>query len=253
MTESGHLRECVDEPATPEPFLRVVPAAADHSTDCALVVSWLCNYVSRPHHDLGRSGPICPFVLPAFRADTLQFSFRYDVDGSNTVVLRRALIAEMLEFKASTNPKKEVGPRDGRLVIMPRTGPDGWRRLDKMYTALKNLAVRRGLMIGQFHPDCDERAVRNPQFPVSVSPVCLLAIRHVAPHDVLFLSSRPDWFVRYHELFRGPYARGRVRDPLMQELYREAVEQYAPALEAFARNAGGITPLPASRTYRTEP
>jgi heptaprenyl diphosphate synthase len=77
---------------------------------------------------------------------------------------------------------------------MPRIGSEGWERLNVMYAYLKSFAVELGLMIGQFHPRCDERAVRNRGFRFSIAPIAMLAIRHMAPHDILFLHPSGRWF-----------------------------------------------------------
>jgi heptaprenyl diphosphate synthase len=105
-------------------------------------------------------------------------------------------------------------------------GPAGWDCLDAVYAYLKDFAVESGLMIGQFHPRCDERAVRNPDFAVSVAPVAMLAIRHMAPHDILFLHHSGQWFKEYDLRFGSHFERGRIRDPLLLSLYREARDQH---------------------------
>ena len=109
---------------------------------------------------------------------------------------------------------------------MPRMGPEGWERLDTVYEHLKDFAVESGLMIGQFHPNCDERAFRNPGFRVSVAPVAMLAIRHMAPHDILFLHDSEQWFREYDSRFRSHFQRGRIRDSLLLSLYRRARDRF---------------------------
>lgn len=110
---------------------------------------------------------------------------------------------------------------------MPRMGRAGWERLDAVYYAdLKDFAVESGLMVGQFHPRCDERAVRNPDFKVSVAPVALLAMRHMAPHDILFLHPSGRWFKQYDLRFGPHFERGRIRDPLLLSLYSEACDRH---------------------------
>jgi len=63
-------------------------------------------------------------------------------------------------------------------------------------------------MAGQFHKNCDERSVHNRGFHVSIAPYPLIAIRHMAIHDIIFLKDNEEWFKaynnRYGELFREP-------------------------------------------------
>ncbi|MEV7939378.1 DUF6875 domain-containing protein [Kitasatospora sp. NPDC088264] len=211
-------------------WIRVIEpqSPARHARDFAQVHTWLRQYISRPHDEIGRTGPVCPFIPPALSGKDAQFSFRYDVTGKDEQQLREALEAEMSTFALGTERSRtHTGASlDCRIVVLPATGPEGWRVLDEAYEDLKNNAVAHGLMVGQFHPHCDERAVRNPLFPVSVAPVGLFAIRRMAPHDVLFLYKHRAWFRIYDQNFRAHYERGRVRDPLLRELYVTAVERH---------------------------
>jgi heptaprenyl diphosphate synthase len=118
---------------------------------------------------------------------------------------------------------------ESRIVVMPRLDPAGWKHLDSVYETLKHWAVGSGKMIGKFHPECDDRAVRNADFQVSIAPVAMLAIRHMAPHDILFLNDSEQWFREYDSRFGSHYQHNRVRDPLLRALYYEARTRHGPA------------------------
>jgi heptaprenyl diphosphate synthase len=138
------------------------------------------------------------------------------------------LRAEIGEFAKAGRPLRNTGVLlESRLVVMPRMDADGWERLDAAYGDLKDFAVELGLMIGQFHPRCDERAVRNPDFRVSVAPVAMLAIRYMAPHDILFLHRSERWFKEYDSRFQSHFQRGRIRDSLLVSLYSTARDRYS--------------------------
>ncbi|GAA1233267.1 hypothetical protein GCM10009608_80960 [Pseudonocardia alaniniphila] len=193
----------------------------------SLVDSWLREYVSVGDRRIGRSGPVCPFVPRALNEHALETHIRYDIDGSDEPELIDALQTEIREFGAAGHQPRSSGVLlDSWLIVMPRMGPDGWERLDAAYERLKDFAVQSGLMVGQFHPNCDERAFRNSGFRVSIAPVALLAIRHMAPHDVLFLHDSERWFRVYHSRFHTYFERGRVRDPLLLSLYRRARDRH---------------------------
>ena len=104
--------------------------------------------------------------------------------------------------------------------------------LDEAHARLKNIAVEGGAMIGQFHPACDERSVRNDGFRVSRSPLPLLAVRHMAAHDILFLHEHPHWFAAYRERFGAQFAEGRIREPLMLGLYAAAERRHVRRKES---------------------
>jgi len=193
---------------------------------------WLREYIAQPDPRLGRSGPICPFVPGALTAEAIQFSFRYDVDGHDDAHIRQVLKEELADFEVETKPLPRSGVSlESRLVVLPALGSEGWGRLDVVYEALKNTAVAAGLMIGQFHPLCEESAIHNSGFRVSRSPIGLFAIRRMAPHDVLFLHERSDWFESYDRRFRSHYERGRIRDPLLRKIHLSGLTRHdLPAL-----------------------
>ena len=192
-----------------------------------LVGDWLRDYVSGADQRVGRSGPVCPFVPRALAERDVDIRMRCDLDGSSAAELDEELRAEIRAFGEEERPPHRSGVLlESRLIVMPRMGPPGWSCLDVVYANLKNFAVESGLMVGQFHPLCDERAVRNPDFRVSVAPVAMLAIRHMAPHDILFLHGSGRWFKEYDMRFGSHFQRGRIRDSLLLSLYREAREQH---------------------------
>lgn len=239
-------------PAAGLPWIRVTSPKGDAEVarDLARVQEWLRSYVSRPEPRIGRSGPICPFIPPALDRDTVEFSLRYDVadptdhagageslgagDAADLgAVVRDAVKSELSGFAAAAEPPPSSGTSlRCRIVVFPELGRKGWPALDTVYESLKNTAVAKGLMTGQFHPQCDERAARNPAFRVSVSPVAVYAVRWMAPHDVLFLHERPEWFTAYDRRFRDRYERDRIRDPLLRQVYADAVARHGlPAVE----------------------
>jgi hypothetical protein len=192
-----------------------------------LVDAWLREYVSVGDRRVGRSGPVCPFIPRALTQHALETRIRYDIDGSSEPELTDELRAEISEFGKAGRPPHNTGVvLESRVIVMPRMDPDGWERLDTVYAHLKCFAVDLGLMIGQFHPHCGERAIRNPDFRVSVAPVAMLAIRHMAPHDILFLHHSGRWFKEYDSRFRSHFQRGRIRDSLLLSLYNGARDRH---------------------------
>jgi hypothetical protein len=199
-----------------------------NSDECrSSVDAWLREYVSVADPRVGRAGPVCPFIPRALTERAVETRIRDDIDGTDESELDRELRSEISDFGAAGRPPHNSGVLlESRLIVMPRMGPAGWDCLDTVYAYLKDFAVESGLMIGQFHPRCDERAVRNPDFAVSVAPVAMLAIRHMAPHDILFLHHSGKWFKEYDLRFGSHFERGRIRDPLLLSLYRKAGDQH---------------------------
>ncbi len=104
---------------------------------------------------------------------------------------------------------------------------DQLKLLDDVHGQMKSGLVRRGLMLGQFHSECDERAARNADFRVSNAPVPMLAMRNLAFHDVLFLGSDPEWFAAYQERYGDRYECGSIPDPLFSEVFARAQAKWA--------------------------
>ncbi|HEY4419395.1 MAG TPA: hypothetical protein VGN22_07755, partial [Pseudonocardia sp.] len=162
--------------------LETITVGENNSDDyLRLIDAWLRDYVAVADRRVGRSGPVCPFMPRALDQHAVEARMRYDITGSSEPELINELGTEISEFGSTDRPAPKSGVLlDSRLIVMPRLGPAGWERLDAAYVHLKSFAVEVGLMIGQFHPRCAERAVRNPDFRVSVAPVAMLAIRHMA-------------------------------------------------------------------------
>ncbi|MER5729833.1 DUF6875 domain-containing protein [Streptomyces sp. NPDC002138] len=199
----------------------VLPAACPASDTAraeAVVQDWLRDYVSRPHEQLGRGGDVCPFVEPAARAGTLMMHTRTglaDADGAEL----RSLVRDMARTFRTTHWPRTNPTMYAYVLILPDLPRAQWAELDAVQAALKAELAEGGLMLGQFHPECPEPAARNPQFPVSRSPVPLLAMRNMALHDVLFLHNDSRLFAEYQHRFGGRYERGAVADPLLRSSY----------------------------------
>ncbi|MEU2589128.1 DUF6875 domain-containing protein [Streptomyces avermitilis] len=190
------------------------------------VDGWLSDYIRRPHSELGRPGPVCPFVEPAQRAGALEIRVR--LVG---LTPSQALIDEIV--RCGLDEFSEVGWKAGNpnlrslLLVLPDLPPEHLHLLDAAHSALKSQSVHRGLMIAQFHEKCREKAARNPEFEVSYAPVPMMAVRSMAIHDVLFLADRREWFEEYASRFGARYRNAAHGiDPLLTEMYERARATY---------------------------
>ena len=192
----------------------------------AIIRDWLNEYICRPHEHIGRTGAVCPFVTASLRAGSLEIRIRTLGSAASVAtiaeLLRHTLDEfDLIEWKGSNLALRSL------LVAMPDLAPSQGHLLDDAHRAIKPGAVRRGLMIGQFHPLCQEPAARNPGFPVNRSPVPLVAIRPMALHDILFLAERKEWFAEYHRRFGSHFRPGRdAIEPLFVELFQNARAEY---------------------------
>jgi hypothetical protein len=180
---------------------------------------WIRDFVGQPHRDLGRRGPVCPFVPAALAKGRIDYRVRADLSDGSIAVLTQGLTAEITDFATDSDT---TGPLDARLILLPGALATAWSRLDEAYGAvLKDLAVDMGVMVGQFHPDCNEGSVHNDAFRTSRSPVAMLAIRRMAVHDILFLQDEARWVAVYARRFGPGCVGGDTGDSLVADLRRE--------------------------------
>lgn len=210
----------------PTETMRTEMLSIDLRATMSVVDDWLSSYVTRPHDEIGRTGPICPFVEPSRRAGSLETSVRLVGSTPSVALLAEIVRCGLDEFHTiswkTSNPHLRA-----LLVVLPDLPARGLELLDEAHAQVKPESVARGMMIGQFHQNCTEKAARNPGFDVSRSPVPLVAIRLMAMHDVLFLANRRDWFEEYVNRFGAKFRKSpRGIDPLLYKLYREACDEY---------------------------
>jgi hypothetical protein len=93
--------------------------------------------------------------------------------------------------------------------------------LDIAFDLLKPSFVKDGLMVTQCYANCDLRSVHNSGFRAYTSPKPLLAMRHMAIHDILFVGDDEDWFqaynIRFGNRFKDPSALDEFEQPLLLE------------------------------------
>ncbi len=211
----GTLSELADESGGP------IPGHAAAARD------WLHDYVCRPDARLAREGAVCPFVPPSMEAGTLRFEV-WPVTASPAGL--DALIARMLEVFDATRWAHRNRTLHALLVVLDGLPGDAGSlaALDAAQARAKPGIVEKGLMISQFHPLCDESAARNPEFKALRAPVPMLALRHMALHDIVFLNTDARWFSEYESRFGVRYDRGSVQDPLFREVFARARERFSP-------------------------
>ena len=96
-----------------------------------------------------------------------------------------------------------------------------------------SFGVNFGLMIGQFHPKCRERAIHNPRWnAISQSPVPLVAMRHMAIHDIMFLDDNEEAFRVYDGKFGLRFAE---RGKSLLSYQKHLVKYYERAKSAYVR------------------
>lgn len=189
------------------------------------VNAWLTSYVTQPHPDLGRTGPVCPFVAPAVSAGTVFFA-SYRFDGEPSLERMNRALEEALRCFQLLAWQEEKVELASLIVIFPDLEQDDWHLIDDGHSASKTKFVEAGCMLGQFHPECEEPAARNPAFPVNRAPLPLMVIRHIASHDILFLDENPHWVEQFGEWLTR--RKIRLKNPQYRQRFEQVLRRFGP-------------------------
>ena len=164
------------------------------------VTKWTETFLAKPHPDLGRSGPVCPFLPRALQLDAIRLA----------VIRSKNLNQQQLEevVKHYRDHFLELEPKQGELafykaimLVFPDVAEEEASELiDQVQQKLKPFFVQAGLMIGEFHKRNESPGLHNPNFRPLRSPIPMLAIRFMTESDLPFLdrlTDEPQLRVRY--------------------------------------------------------
>lgn len=170
------------------------------------IVAWAGSYLSQPHPELGRSGPVCPFTRPAMNKNTFFLTVCRGADLTreevSTVVMKyRDWFLEMEPLDLRGAQYKTIN------ILFPdipqETAID---LIEDTQELLKTEYVPYGIMVGEFHAGPPKKAgLWNPHFRPLSSPVPLLSIRHMVPTDFAFLRDRKDYMTSYLTRFSDKF------------------------------------------------
>jgi prolyl-tRNA editing enzyme YbaK/EbsC (Cys-tRNA(Pro) deacylase) len=172
-----------------------------HRTALEQIVTWAEDYLCRPHPELGREGPVCPFVQASMDKGLF---FLAVCPGKE--LEKDAILESMVKYR---DWFLEIEPRRGNdaifktiLLLFPDLPlADAPRLIDATQESLKGEYVAKGLMIGEFHAVPPKKAgLWNPDFRPLNSPVPMLVIRHMVPSDFAFLKDDKESVVSYLQI-----------------------------------------------------
>lgn len=177
----------------------------------ALVMSWAADYIGKTHPELGRKGPICPFVPAAIKAGALHVAVCELGDAAR---LDRALLEHVHAFQRRfpITPETREGPLASVVIVFPDLAPDAVAAVDGCHTRLKNFLMAHGIMVSQFHPECAKPGKHNQAFALYKAPLPCMVIRHMGVHDIVFVEFHGDAFAEYCRRFSRDFDAGHVTD-----------------------------------------
>lgn len=165
------------------------------------VVDWARAYLCRPHPELGRKGPVCPFAQTSLDRGTFYLAV---CPGRPTAEEVAGVLAGYRSwFQRLVSPPK-VSPQFRTILVLLPDLPAARAAevVDGAQRALKQEYVAAGLMIGEFYPGPPPKpGLWNADFRPLGCPVPLLAIRHMVATDFPFLQDDPGHAAAYLDRF----------------------------------------------------
>ncbi len=172
---------------------------------------WADWFLTLPCDELGRDGPVCPFVRPSMTRDLLWIGH---IPGPRPRLdLIRTIIADALEVY----PTLPTGNGSSTSVLraMITVFPDliDCAVIDAIHSEFKSKFVEQGNMLGQFYPGCEQPGLWNKDFRPLDAPLPMLVVRSMMTTDFPFLLERPECRIRPQPAHQPRGARGDRPDP----------------------------------------
>ncbi|MFE4357795.1 DUF6875 domain-containing protein [Kitasatospora sp. NPDC056800] len=183
------------------------------SPEAAETLAWARAFLTTAHPDLGRSGPVCPYTQPSLRRGLFHIAVADTSPGGDLP----ALVAELrAHYDALLADLAEESDREllTVLLVLPQLDREDSTVLDELQRKAKDEFVEQGLMIGQFHPVCEEPGLWNHSFRPLRAPVPLLAVRKLLVFDLPFLTGDETHLNHYLARF-APEVPARIRAQLV--------------------------------------
>ncbi|MGL4313588.1 MAG: DUF6875 domain-containing protein [Sphingomonas sp.] len=173
------------------------------------VRDFVFHFLARAHANLGRSGPVCPFIRGSARLNAIRLAVSH-VEPGDADQLASDICAAEIVFSQQA---KDMASADDRMfaaaiLVLPRLASKaGAVLLNQLQREAKLRFVQQGRMIGQFYPGCAEPGLHSPSFRPLDAPVPFIAIRHMAIQDAPFMLGDHRYRQSYLEHFGEEGAR----------------------------------------------
>ena len=158
------------------------------------VADWTKTFVAKPHKDLGRAGPVCPFVPVALEHKTLWLAAERSAGRSAPDVIQ--LIEGYKRLLLAAQPVDGDDANNKSIVVVFTDLPAAQAK-DFFGGVLPQIAVpsyaNDGLVMGPFYEGNDGTALYNPNFRPFTSPLPFLLMRRAVVSDWKFFLNNEEW------------------------------------------------------------
>ncbi len=168
------------------------------------VAGWIKTFIVRPHDELGRPGPVCPFVPGSVERQTLWLAPEQIGDGGvpHVVELINGYKRRLLD--EGSGPTDGDGTNDNVIVVVLVDLP-AERAEGVLDDVLQHIAVpsyvEDGIVFGPFYVGNQATAIYNKGFRPFQSPVPFLFVRHGVVSDWKFFLDEEDWLTHWARRF----------------------------------------------------
>ncbi len=185
------------------------------------MLDWARRYLGQPHPELGRKGPVCPFIAKTLAANRF-FITVHDEVGRSTARIRDIVLSHADAFRVRYPVKKEAAA--SLLLVMPKVAPGV---LDEIHDETKTHLMKRKLMMAAIHPESTRPAIWNPSFPVLRAPIPCFAIRHMVVQDIVFVGHNREAMLTYQRHFGDLFTKGKVSNEFgYVDMYHDARSRF---------------------------
>ena len=166
------------------------------------VADWINSFVIRPHEDIGRAGPVCPFVPGSLERKTLWLAAEQVADKgiSDVVQLMEGYKRRLLE-----TPPVDGQDVDYKVIVVVFTDLPAVRAQGVFDDVLERIAIPSyvddGIVFGPFFQGNQGTAIYNESFMPFQSPVPFIFVRHGVVGDWKFFLGKPDWLDHWARRF----------------------------------------------------
>ena len=158
------------------------------------VADWLKTFVIKPHKDLGRAGPVCPFVPGSLERKTLWLAPEKVADRSVPEVVELITGYQRLFLDAQPTEGDDATYKSF-VVLFTDLSTD--RASEFFDDLLQHLGipsyVEHGFVMGGFYEGNGGTAIYNQDFRPFTSPVPFLLVRQAVISDWKFFLDNEDW------------------------------------------------------------
>jgi hypothetical protein len=159
------------------------------------VADWIEAYVVKPHENLGRAGPVCPFVPGALERRILWLAPEQIADRDLSAVVE--LIDGYKRLFLDT-PPTDGDDADYKVIVVVFTDLPADRAQGVFDQVLERVAVpsyvEDGVVFGPFYEGHEGTAIYNSSFHPFRSPAPFLFVRSGVVSDWKFFLDKEDWF-----------------------------------------------------------